>query len=104
MSPEPITIARTDLGAEVSRGLIDALNAELAALYPEAGANHFSLDAGEVAEGRGAFLVAYRGDIAVGCGAIRVLDGETAELKRMYVSPSARGRGLGRRLVDALEA
>jgi GNAT superfamily N-acetyltransferase len=57
-----------------------------------------------VADGRGAFLVVYQGETPVGCGAVRLLDAETAELKRMYVAPTARGRGLGRRLVAALEA
>src|SRR5262245_46541035 len=99
-----VTIARAELTAEVSRALIEALNAELARLYPEPGANHFRLDPGEVTDGRGAFLVVYLDGAAVGCGALRVLDPETAELKRMYVTPSARGRGLGRRLVAALEA
>lgn len=89
---------------EVGRGLIAALNAELSGLYPEPGANHFELQAEEVGEGRGAFLVVWRAGIAVGCGAVRLLDAETAELKRMYVVPLARGQGLGRRLVDALEA
>jgi putative acetyltransferase len=51
----------------------------------------------------GAFLVAYLDGVAVGCGAVRRLDQSTAELKRMYVTPSARGRGIGRALVEALE-
>jgi GNAT superfamily N-acetyltransferase len=46
----------------------------------------------------------YREGAPVGCGALRVLDAETAELKRMFVSPAVRGMGLGRRLVAALEA
>jgi len=99
-----VTITRAELTDDVSRALIDALNAELAGLYPEPGANHFRLDPGEVADGRGAFLVVYVDAVPVGCGALRVLDAETAELKRMYVMPTARGRGLGRRLVAALEA
>ena len=41
---------------------------------------------------------------ALGCGGLRRLDAETAELKRMYVVPGARGRGLGGRIVAALEA
>jgi len=41
--------------AEVSRGLIASLNAELSAPYPEPGANHFQLDPEEVAQGRGTF-------------------------------------------------
>jgi ribosomal protein S18 acetylase RimI-like enzyme len=101
---ETITIARAELSAEVSRALIASLNAELTGVYPEPGANHFQLDPEEVAESRGTFLVVYRGGAPVGCGALRLLDPDTAELKRMYVSPGARGRGLGRRLVAALEA
>jgi len=101
---ESIAIVRADVADDVSRGLISALNAELSDLYPEPGANHFQLDAEEVGQGRGAFFVIYRSGTAVGCGAVRLLDAETAELKRMYVAPLARGQGLGRRLVDTLEA
>ena len=104
MTSETITIAPAELTAEVSRGLIASLNAELSGLYPEPGANHFQLDPDEVARGRGTFLVVYLGRTPVGCGALRLLDAETAELKRMYVSPLERGKGLGRRLLAALEA
>lgn len=120
MACEPITIARAELTAEVSRALIDSLNAELSALYCEPGANHFRLDPEEVAVGRGVFLVVYHEATPVGCGALRLLnapvaprldvpvdaqvDVPTAELKRMYVSPPLRGQGLGRRLLAALEA
>jgi len=83
--------------------LIAALNAELTAMFPEPGATHFSLGAAQVEAGDGAFLVAYLDDVAVGCGAVRRLDETTAELKRMYVEPSVRGRGIGRALVKALE-
>jgi putative acetyltransferase len=104
MTPGTITIKRAALNDDVSRALIQALNAELSGVYPEPGANHFSLDPGEVAEGRGAFLVAWQDGAPVGCGAVRLIDAETGELKRMYVAPAARGTGLGRRLVSALEA
>lgn len=104
MAAETITIARAELTAEVSRALIDSLNAELASVYSEPGANHFQLNPEEVADGRGAFLIVCRDETPVGCGAVRLLDADTAELKRMYVSPIVRGKGLGRRLVAALEA
>ena len=92
------------MSTDISRALIDSLNAELTGVYPEPGANHFRPDPAEVAGGHGAFLVVYLQETPVGCGALRLLDAETAELKRMYVSPTVRGRGLGRRLVAALEA
>jgi GNAT superfamily N-acetyltransferase len=104
MAAPAITVERAALTSEVSRRLIQSLNAELSALYPEPGANHFQLDPEELGEGRGAFFVIYRDRAPVGCGALRLLDGETAELKRMYVAPALRGMGLGRRLVEALEA
>ena len=97
-----VTIRREPLGSPVALELIDRLNAELAAAYPEDGANHFRLDLDEVAPGRGAFVVVYRENEAVGCGAVRRLEGRNAELKRMFVVPDERGRGLGRAILDAL--
>jgi GNAT superfamily N-acetyltransferase len=104
MATETITVARAELSADASRDLIGALNAELSAIYPEAGATHFRLDGEEVTGGRGAFLIVYQEGTPVGCGALRLLDPQTGELKRMYIAPAVRGKGLGRRLVAALEA
>jgi putative acetyltransferase len=103
VAQETITIERAPLTDDVSRGLIAELNAELSGAYPEPGANHFGLDADEVAPGQGAFLIVRVDGRPMGCGALRRLDAETGELKRMYVDPAARGLGLGRRLVAALE-
>jgi putative acetyltransferase len=50
------------------------------------------------------FMAAVAGSTAVGCGAIQRIDQWTAELKRMYVRPEYRGRGVARRLLSALEA
>ena len=41
---------------------------------------------------------------AVACGALRVVDPDTVEIKRMFVRGEARGTGLGRRILAALEA
>jgi putative acetyltransferase len=103
MNMTGVTITRQSLPSPIVDTLIAALNEELTAMYPEPGATHFRLDPAEVAPGRGAFLVAYRDDTPVGCGAVRRLDSDTAEIKRMYVAPQLRGHGVGRALVDALE-
>ena len=39
----------------------------------------------------------------VGCGGVKRLDDDAAELKRIYLAESARGHGLGRRLLEELE-
>jgi len=98
-----IEIRRAALTSPDAARLIAALNTELTATFPEPGATHFSLTGAQVGVGEGAFVVAYLDDIAVGCGAVRGLDETTAELKRMYVEPSLRGRGIGRAIVEALE-
>jgi GNAT superfamily N-acetyltransferase len=51
----------------------------------------------------GVFLVVRDDGRAVGCGGVCRFDETRAELKRMYVVPDARGRGLGRLLLVALE-
>jgi GNAT superfamily N-acetyltransferase len=55
---------------------------------------------------KGAFLVAWRDDDAVGCGAVKPLDQDPAigEIKRMYTAPRARREGVSRTLLVALEA
>ena len=51
----------------------------------------------------GRFFVAYLRGEAIGCGAVKHPPGAPAQIKRMWVSPAARGLGLGRRLLRTLE-
>lgn len=51
---------------------------------------------------RGVFLVAMTGGLPVGCAGLKG-GGEIAEVKRLWVSPAVRGRGLARRLMAAVE-
>ena len=52
----------------------------------------------------GRFLIAYLRGEPAGCGAVKHHPGGPSELKRMWVAESARGLGIGRRLLAALEA
>ncbi|MDQ3384723.1 MAG: GNAT family N-acetyltransferase [Actinomycetota bacterium] len=56
-----------------------------------------------VAPPHGAFLVAYLDGTAVGCGGVGRHDDGVAEIKRLWVDPAARGRGVARALVVQLE-
>jgi putative acetyltransferase len=98
-----VSVVREDLLSGVAQELIAVLNAELRARYPEDGATYFRLDPEEVADGRGAFLVAYLDRVPVGCGAIRTVLSGVGEIKRMYVRPEARGQGIARAVLEALE-
>jgi GNAT superfamily N-acetyltransferase len=100
---DDVVIRDEPLDSPVAVSLIARLNAELSAAYPEPGANHFRLDPSEVAPGRGAFLVAIQGGEAVACGGIRIIEAGTAEVKRMFVDPACRGRGIAALVLAALE-
>jgi putative acetyltransferase len=59
---------------------------------------------GKYAPPDGRLLLAMDGDAAAGCIALRRFDAETGEVKRLYVRPAWRGRGLGDRLAAAIVA
>ena len=82
--------------------LIAELDAYQDTLYPPE--SRHALDLESLKQANVLFLVARDdGGQAVGCGAV-VLDADHGEIKRMYVSPRCRGRGLARGLLRALEA
>jgi GNAT superfamily N-acetyltransferase len=58
----------------------------------------------EVRPPAGEFFVAYLHGEAIGCGAVKRHANAPAEIKRMWIAPRARGLGLGRRLLQTLEA
>lgn len=61
-------------------------------------------DAEELTPPRGDLLLVRDGDDAVGVGCVKVLDdGDTVEVKRMWIAPSHRGCGVGGRLLERLE-
>jgi len=51
----------------------------------------------------GAFLIAELNGQPIGCGAVKYRGSDAADIKRMWVAESARGLGIGRRLLEELE-
>jgi DNA-binding MarR family transcriptional regulator/GNAT superfamily N-acetyltransferase len=62
-----------------------------------------SANADELRPPVGLFGVARLGGQPIGCGALKIKDKKTGEIKRMWVHTDARGLGIGRRVLDALE-
>ena len=102
MIAEPIVIASVDAASEEARDLMNALDEELQRRYP--GAVIHGLSPEDARDPRVTFFVARVGSQAVGCAALRELDPGTGEVKRMFVRDGYRGRGIARRLIDALDA
>lgn len=96
--------ARVDAGE--GGALAQAMREEIAVIYdgleldgptmPRAGA-------AELSPPGGAFLVGWRDGEPVCCGGVKRLSEDTCEIKKMYVVPAARGQGVARRLLHALE-
>lgn len=57
----------------------------------------------EITPPAGFFVVARIGGRPVGCGALKRKNQTTGEIKRMWTAPSARGRGVARKVLETLE-
>jgi GNAT superfamily N-acetyltransferase len=89
---------------EPGRTLLAAFEREIASRYPGWDATQKpTARPEEIGPPVGRFLVAYVDGEPAGCGALKRLDERAAEIKRVYVAPAARGGGIARRLLVALE-
>jgi putative acetyltransferase len=82
--------------------LIDELDAHLASLYAAESRHGFSVE--KLLRDGVAFFVSRDDGRPAGCGGVMLVEKAYAEIKRMYVRPAFRGRGLGRRMLDHLVA
>jgi ribosomal protein S18 acetylase RimI-like enzyme len=100
-----ITTAVADPTAPASRWCIVQYVAELGNRFAGGFDPALSIpaDARDLTPPAGLLRVAHLRGRPIGCGALKFHDGAPAELKRMWVSPDARGLGLGRRLLRELE-
>jgi len=101
-----VVIRRVDPADPVARYCVGEYFAELDRRFrtgfdPEVS---ISADDDELRLPKGLILVATLRDEAVGCGALKFHDDAPTELKRMWVAPTTRGLGIGRRILSELEA
>lgn len=89
-----------------ARACLNAYFSELGRVFPEGfdPTSSVTADPHEVAPPRGQFLLVRCAGRPRGCGAVKVLDDGIGEIKRMWLHPELRGRGVGRRLLEALES
>ena len=83
------------------RALVGELEDVLSAEYPPEQRHGLSLDA--IFQPHVRFFVASLDGVAVGCGGVALFD-DFAEVKRMYVRPSARGAGVARAMLERIAA
>jgi GNAT superfamily N-acetyltransferase len=90
----------TPVSAALLAGYVDEIKAMYPGWTPDVAPRMTGRD---VAPPSGRWLVAYRDGRAVGCAGLKRIDGQTAEIKRIYVTPDARGTGVARALLTRLE-
>lgn len=82
------------------RELVGELDAVLGANYEPHQRHGLSL--AQLSEPHVRFFIVRLDSAALGCGGVALFDGY-AEVKRMYVRPAARGRGLAKALLERIE-
>jgi GNAT superfamily N-acetyltransferase len=99
--PEPIELRLEPYDGPVAQELIAAVQQEYVARY--GGPDDSPVDAGEFSPPSGCFVVGYDGAEPVATGGLRAGADGAMEIKRMYVRPQWRGRGLARVVLADLE-
>ena len=98
-----VSVQAADPLSAAARGCLAAYVAVLRERFPEGFAETDLARPQELQGDTGVFLIAYEDSRPVGCGALRTLEPGTGEIRHMWVAAGARGLGIGRRLLTALE-
>jgi ribosomal protein S18 acetylase RimI-like enzyme len=103
-SPGDLRFELSDPAEPPASDLLAAMHAELVEAYDDAGRlDNPPLLPAELRPPTGAYYVGYEGSLAVAGGGLRPLGEGVAEIKRMYVRPEARSRGVAAALLRTLE-
>jgi GNAT superfamily N-acetyltransferase len=94
-----IEIIKKEPDSPDARLLMDQLSEALEKITGNNGRHSFETN--DVRQPRGLFAIAYINEDAVGCAAMRPIDKDTAEVKRMFAKVS--GKGIGSELLSYLE-
>lgn len=106
LASDQIAFRIEDPRADVSRYCLGQYYEELAGSFEGGFDVTLSRDPGpgQMVSPRGAFLLAMSDDLPVGCVGLKGIGNGEAEIKRLWVSPAARGLGLAYRLMEEVEA
>lgn len=94
------TIAATSPDTPDAVALINELEAQLDPLYPRA--SRHGLSVAQLIDQGVAFFVLRSAGEPVGCGGVKLFGTDYGEIKRMYMRPAFRGRGLARAMLEHL--
>lgn len=97
-----ITVSAAEVEDVIAAGLIAQLDSELRTRYPGEEVN--GIEPTEFQAAGGYFVIGRWDSQVVGCGAFRPYDEATVEIKRVFVDPRFRGRGIARAMLRAVES
>ncbi len=106
LGQDDITIERADPTSATAQSCLSQYYDELAQRFERGFDVNLSCDpdAGDMCPPRGDFIIANSDGQAIGCAGLKGSGGTTAEVKRLWVSPAARGLKLATRLMAEIEA
>jgi GNAT superfamily N-acetyltransferase len=96
----PTIISQERPDTPAASALVEELEAHLATRYAIESRHGLSVE--RLVREKVAFFVARQDGVPAGCGGVQLFGHEYAEVKRMYVRPQFRGRGVGRLILERL--
>lgn len=103
LSAAEVTIREVDPLGHDALALLREAAIEARALYPESRQPGAPLPTNSPTPARGTYLIAYSDGKPMACGALRPLDDNAVEIRRMFVTRAARRKGFARAILRALE-